>query len=198
MAERALHSWADQKPLCRVDFTGTADLTRFHTETLKECIGECAAVPACKGLTYAYGSPTGNHDNCWLKGATDASTYTNEDDKHVQYVSLSKPVQEMSCFKDTQCCTAFAFGLVGTVLGVLSTCMSVVHSSLHLKDEHFRAILRTASNRRSTLTRQSSSYQPPANMYAHTGDVDGHVLAATKLCSPLHLSPMAHTTHARG
>lgn len=125
---------------------------------MKDCIINCTNVPACKGLTFSYGAPSRAFDNCWLKGATDVSTYTKEDDGHVQFVSLTKPVEYKACFQEKQCLATFILSVIGTALGVLSTLMSVVHSGLHLKDQHFRAILRTASRRRTTAKQQAHPY----------------------------------------
>lgn len=138
--------WNSQQPLCRVDFQGNADLLRYNNVTLAGCIDHCNAVPACKGITYNFGAPGEDYDNCWLKGNINTTVITQEDSKHVMYVSLTKPVKEKTCFDDSKCKTGFILGTVGTVLGLIATLGNIVGSLAHWKDETMPNVFRRAAS----------------------------------------------------
>ncbi|WIA42074.1 hypothetical protein OEZ86_009352 [Tetradesmus obliquus] len=138
--------WRKQEPLCRVDFHGDVDLTRYYVDSLTACIDRCVAVPACKGLTFGYGAPNENYDNCWLKAGINSSVDTPEDAKHVMYVSLTKPQRNYDCFKDPKCKTGFALGTIGTVLGLMSTLGSMLAALARWTDDRMPNVLKRASS----------------------------------------------------
>jgi hypothetical protein len=92
-------------------------------------------VPACKGLTYLYGAPGADYDNCWLKGNINTTLITPESSEHVNYVSLTKPVKEKTCFDDSKCKTSFILSVIGTALGLIATLGNIVGGLVHAKDE---------------------------------------------------------------
>jgi hypothetical protein len=138
--------WNSQQPLCRVDFRGNADLMRYNNVTLAGCIDKCKDLQACKGITYGYGAPNGNYDNCWLKGNINTTVITSEDSNHVVYVSLIKPVKEKTCFDDAKCKTGFILGTVGTALGLIATLGNIVGSLAHIRDETMPNVFSRASS----------------------------------------------------